>query len=197
MTNTKFNKSFWETRYVNHQTGWDIGYISTPLKIYFDQIKNKEISILIPGAGNAYEAEYLFNNGFSNVYIMDIAAQPLINLKNRIPDIKDKFLLQDDFFSHEGRYDLIIEQTFFCSLDPELRSNYATKINELLKSKGKLIGVLFDTSFKQEGPPFGGNSSEYLKIFSQHFNIRTLGTCYNSILPRREQEVFINFEKKK
>jgi thiopurine S-methyltransferase len=182
---------------VNNQTGWDIGYISTPLKIYFDQIKNKEISIFIPGAGNAYEAEYLFNTGFTNVYVMDIAAQPLLNLKSRIPDIEDKFLLQDDFFSHKGSYDLIIEQTFFCSLDPGLRSNYALKISELLKLKGKLIGVLFNTSFDHEGPPFGGYIEEYQKIFSEFFNIRTLSTCYNSILPRQEQEVFINFEKKK
>ncbi len=197
MTNSKYNRSFWETRYVNNQTGWDIGYISTPLKIYFDQIKNKEISILIPGAGNAYEAEYLFNTGFTNVYVMDIAAQPLLNLKSRIPDIEDKFLLQDDFFSHKGSYDLIIEQTFFCSLDPGLRLNYALKISELLKLRGKLIGVLFNTSFDHEGPPFGGYIEEYQKIFSEFFNIRTLSTCYNSILPRQEQEVFINFEKKK
>lgn len=197
MTNSKYNRSFWETRYVNNQTGWDIGYISTPLKIYFDQIKNKEISILIPGAGNAYEAEYLYNNGFTNVYVMDIAAQPLLNLKSRIPDIEDKFLLQDDFFSHKGSYDLIIEQTFFCSLDPGLRSNYALKISELLRLRGKLIGVLFNTSFDHEGPPFGGYIEEYQNIFSEFFNIRTLSTCYNSILPRQEQEVFINFEKKK
>ena len=197
MTNSKYNRSFWENKYVNNQTGWDIGYISTPLKFYFDQIKNKEISILIPGAGNAYEAEYLFNNGFTNVYVMDIAAQPLINLKSRIPEIEDKFLLQDDFFSHKGSYDLIIEQTFFCSFDPSLRSNYAMKISELLKSRGKLIGVLFNTSFDHQGPPFGGYIKEYQKIFSEFFNIHTLSVCYNSILPRREQEVFINFEKKK
>ena len=197
MMNSKFDRSFWETKYVNDQIGWDIGFISTPLKIYFDQIKNKDISILIPGAGNAYEAEYLFNNGFPNVYVMDIAAQPLLNLKSRITDIKDEFFIQEDFFSHEGSYDLIIEQTFFCALDPYLRSNYAMKINELLRSKGKLIGVLFNRSFSHQGPPFGGDIEEYQKIFSKYFSIRTLSTCYNSILPRQEQEVFINFEKKK
>ena len=186
------DKFFWENLYKIGDTGWDIGKISTPLQSYFDQIKNKEISILIPGAGNAYEAEYLFNNGFTNVYVMDIAAQPLLNLKSRIPEIEDKFLLQDDFFSHKGSYDLIIEQTFFCSFDPGLRSNYAMKISELLKSSGKLIGVLFNTAFDHQGPPFGGYIKEYQKIFSEFFNIHTLSICYNSILPRLEQEVFIN-----
>ena len=197
MTKGKFNKSYWESKYVEDRTGWDIGYISTPLQNYFDQIKNKEVSILIPGAGNSYEAEYLFNNEFPNVYIMDIAKQPLMNLKNRIPDIKDNFLIYEDFFDHEGKYDLIIEQTFFCALDPGLREDYAIKMNELLAIDGKLIGVLFNTSFNPGVPPFGGSIGEYYKLFSKYFNIHVLSTCYNSILPRREQEVFINFEKKK
>ena len=182
---------------MDNKTGWDIGYISTPLKAYIDQIKNKEIDILIPGAGNAYEAEHLHDNGFYNVTIIDIAAQPLLNLKKRIPALEDKFLVQDDFFSHKGQYDLIIEQTFFCALDPVLRKNYAEKMHELLRSNGKLVGVLFDRVFDHNGPPFGGNLEEYNIIFSKYFNIHTLSTCYNSILPRKEQEVFINFDEKK
>jgi len=56
--------NYWENRYQNQQTGWDIGEISSPLKAYIDQLEDKSIKILIPGAGNAYEAEYLFLNGF-------------------------------------------------------------------------------------------------------------------------------------
>jgi len=196
MTRSKYNKTYWDEKYADNKTGWDIGYISTPLQSYFDQIKNKEISILIPGAGNAYEAEYLFNNGFRNVTIIDIAVQPLLNLKHRIPQIEDKFLVQEDFFDHKGSYDLIIEQTFFCALDPCLRVAYAKKMKELLKLDGKLVGVLFNRSFNHDGPPFGGSIVEYENIFIRYFNIRTLSTSYNSILPRQEQEVFINFEKK-
>ncbi|MFN5665593.1 MAG: hypothetical protein ACK461_10475, partial [Bacteroidota bacterium] len=33
--------------------------------------------ILIPGAGNAYEAGYLFQIGFQNVYICDWSPEPL------------------------------------------------------------------------------------------------------------------------
>ena len=195
MKRSKYNKTYWDEKYAGNKTGWDIGYISPPLQSYFDQIKNKEISILIPGAGNAYEAEYLFNNGFRNLTIIDIAAQPLLNLKHRIPLIEDKFLIHEDFFDHKGSYDLIIEQTFFCALDPKLRIAYAKKMKELLKLNGKLVGVLFNRKFNHDGPPFGGNIVEYKSIFSEYFNIHTLNTSYNSILPRKEQEVFINFEK--
>jgi hypothetical protein len=55
---------FWEQRYRSNQTGWDIGASSTPLKAYIESLKDKSLSILIPGCGNAYEAECLIELGF-------------------------------------------------------------------------------------------------------------------------------------
>ena len=62
-------EEYWSKRYEEGQTGWDIGYPSTPIKTYIDQIKDKNLRILIPGAGNAYEAEYIFKEGFKNVFV--------------------------------------------------------------------------------------------------------------------------------
>ena len=73
----------WNDRYLGNNTGWDVGYITTPLKDYFDQLVDKNISILIPGCGNSYEAEYLFNLGFSNVYVLDFSKKALENFKTR------------------------------------------------------------------------------------------------------------------
>ena len=195
MMNSYLTKSFWEDKYVNFETGWDIGYISTPIKSYIDKLKNKEISILIPGAGNAYEAEYLYNSGFKNIHVLDIVEQPLKNLENRIPNFPEDSLIQEDFFNHDGKYELIIEQTFFCALDPGLRLDYAKKMNDLLVTNGRLSGLLFDFPLNHNGPPFGGNISEYQNLFSKFFNIHSLSPCYNSILPRQDREVFIIFEK--
>jgi hypothetical protein len=44
----------------------------------------------------------------------------------------------------------------------------------LLNPKGKLVGLLFDFPLTTEGPPFGGSTSEYLNLFSDKFNIKTL-----------------------
>ncbi len=123
----KTEEQYWSQRYLDNSTGWDIGYASTPLVEYIDQRKDKNIRILIPGAGNAYEAEYLFQQGFSNVFVLDIAELPLKALKKRVPDFPIAQLLNEDFFEHEGTYDLILEQTFFCSFEPtkENRSSYA------------------------------------------------------------------------
>lgn len=41
-------EKYWTERYLEGRTGWDIGYLSTPIKTYIDQLKDKDISILIP-----------------------------------------------------------------------------------------------------------------------------------------------------
>lgn len=192
----ELNQKYWEERYQKNETGWDVGEITTPLKTYFDSLNDKSISILIPGAGNAYEAEYLHNLGFKNITIVDLAPSALANIKKRIPDFNEQHLICDDFFNHTTKYDLIVEQTFFCALNPSLREQYAKKMSELLTNNGLLVGVLFNDVLNIDKPPFGGNTNEYKQLFNNYFTIEKLEECYNSILPRKGREVFIKFRKK-
>lgn len=189
-------KTYWETKYHEGNTGWNIGNISTPIKEYIDQLGNKNLRILIPGAGNAYEAEYLFKQGFNYIYVMDIAKIPLDNLIERIPNFPKNHLLEEDFFEHIGHYDLILEQTFFCAINPAERPLYVKKMHQLLKDNGQLVGLLFDFPLTEVGPPFGGSYQEYLETFSPYFEIKTLEKSYNSIKPRANREFFILFKKK-
>ena len=195
MTKNELNNTFWEDRYKKNETGWDIGYISTPLKTYIDQLNDKSIKILIPGAGNSYEAEYFWNQGFKNIFLLDIAIQPLRNFKKRVPDFPEDQLIHNDFFKFHDTFDLIIEQTFFCAIDPNLRTQYAMKMAEILKVEGKLVGLLFDFELTNEGPPFGGSIEEYTNYFSPLFKIKTFEASYNSILSRTNRELFFIFEK--
>jgi len=189
------NKEYWENRYQNNDIGWDTGSITKPLKEYIDQINDKNLKILIPGAGNSYEFDYLIENGFKNVYVIDISSQPINKLRSKNPKFENQIIL-GDFFEHKGEYDIIIEQTFFCALNPILRKNYITKTHSLLKSKGKIVGLLFDFPLTKEGPPFGGNIDEYRDSFSELFAIKILEKAYNSIKPRLGRELFFIFEKK-
>lgn len=191
-----FGEQYWSERYRCGQTGWDAGAITTPLKEYIDQLTNKDIEILIPGAGNAYEAEYLFKSGCKNVTVPDISIDPLENLKTRVPDWPEEQLVQVNFFEHTGRYDLILEQTFFCALHPSQRPAYAAKMHELLKPGGRLAGVLFNDPLHDDEPPFGGNAEEYKAYFAPYFAFQAFESCYNSIPPRAGRELFINLVKK-
>ncbi len=93
-------------------------------------------------------------------------------------------------------FDLIIEQTFFCALDPALRQKYFDKMHSLLKPGGKLAGVLFNCQFDTATAPFGGTKEEYKQYFEKQFKINVYEECRNSIKPRIGRELFINLEKK-
>jgi methyl halide transferase len=192
---------YWTNRYNDQSTGWDIGYPSTPLKEYIDQLTNKNIRILIPGAGNAYEAEYLIAQGFTNVFVMDISPIPLQQFAERNPEFPKTQLIEANFFEHIGKYDLIIEQTFFCSFEPtkENRNNYAKQMATLLNPNGKLIGVWFDIPLVEgnmDKRPFGGTKAEYIFYLENYFTTKTFELCNNSIAPRAGQELFGIFIKK-
>jgi methyl halide transferase len=64
---------YWDNRYLNNETGWDMNQVSPPLKGYIDSLENKDLKILIPGCGNAYEAEYLLEKGFKNITLIDFS----------------------------------------------------------------------------------------------------------------------------
>ena len=198
--NTQKENQYWTERYATKNTGWDIGYASTPLKAYIDQLVDTSLNILIPGAGNAYEAEYLWNAGFKNVVIIDISETPLMNFKKRNPNFPVNQLIHGDFFEHNGSYDLILEQTFFCSFVPtdENRFAYAKHMASLLKPSGKLVGLWFNFPLTgdMEKRPFGGDKSLYIKYLSSYFNTISFEPCYNSIEPRKGKELFGLFKKK-
>lgn len=184
--------NYWDKRYEDQSTGWDIGSISTPLKDYIDQLNDKSISILIPGCGNAYEAAYLLEHGFTNVTLVDISLILVKSIEEKFSNYLGRQLkvICGDFFHLEGQYDLVLEQTFFCALDPSLRKDYVLQMHKIIRPGGKLAGVLFNRSF-DGGPPFGGSKDEYERIFSPFFKIRQMEICYNSILPRKDTEVFV------
>lgn len=187
------SEAFWSERYQRNQTGWDLGQVSPPLKAFFDQIEDTSVRILIPGCGNGYEAIYLWNTGFKNVHVVDLAKAPLGNIEKRCSNFPSNQLLHGDFFEHEGTYDYIFEQTMFCAIDPSLRQQYANKVHSLLAENGKLVGVLFDKEF-EGGPPYGGNETEYRRYFKSFSEVE-LEACYNSIAPRQGSELFIQLKK--
>lgn len=190
------DKIYWDDTYKNNKAGWDVGYVATPLKEYFDQLGDKSIKILVPGAGNAYEVEYLFNHGFKNVFLLDFAETPINNFLTRNPEFPKNQVLIEDFFEHSDSYDLIIEHTFLTSFQKNVRAKYAIKMHDLLKNNGKLVGITFNHEFGNNTPPYGGTANDYKKLFSPYFNFQAFELCYNSIKPRKERELFFILIKK-
>ncbi|WP_158727994.1 MULTISPECIES: methyltransferase domain-containing protein [unclassified Flavobacterium] len=187
--------NYWESQYVAQTTKWDLGTIAPPLQEFINTITNKDCSILIPGCGNSYEAEYLLANGFSNITVIDIAPSPVAALTKKHANNPNIKIIQGDFFTHSGQYDCIIEQTFFCAIPPFMRQKYLWKMHQLLAKNGILAGLFFNRNF-EAGPPFGGSQKEYESLFENAFRIQKMEIARNSVAPRANSELFFMFEKK-
>lgn len=192
------DRDYWQHRYDDGTDGWDLGGPSRPLAEYIDQLTDKDLRILIPGCGRAWEGQYLHERGFRNVWLMDLTGGPFAEFLLRCPDFPKEHLITGDFFAHQGAYDRILEQTFFCAIDPALRERYVEQAHALLAPGGHLVGVLFDDP--QPGkvpgsPPYGGSRAEYQARFSKRFTRLSVEACYNSIAPRAGREVWIDAMK--
>lgn len=190
------DQAYWDAQWNAKQTGWDIGHASPAITEFMIHYPNKDAQILIPGCGNAHEAEFLVSAGFTNLTLIDIAPQAVKILQEKFKTEASVSVICADFFEHEGEYDVIIEQTFFCALAPRLRQRYVWKMHQLLKENGILTGLLFNREFTVS-PPFGGNKEEYAALFKGAFHLEVFDTAINSIPQRSGSELFIHFKVNK
>lgn len=192
------NAAYWENRYDQTNTPWDLGHPSRPLVEYMETWPDANARILIPGAGTANEALWLRKKGLLQVKILDWAENVLKEFQQKYPDFPTEDIIHADFFKHEGEYDLILEQTFMCALPPAMRDAHAEHCARLLKPGGTLAGVFFGFPLiVEKGPPWGGSIPEFQARFSQWFEIVRLEPCMNSEPDRQGKEIFFEFRKKK
>ena len=98
MKRDSLNENFWNNRYLENDTGWDLGAISPAIKKWFDTKKNKDLQILIPGAGKGHEVKYGFHNGFNNIQYLDISNRAVALFKDNCPNFPKEQILISDFF---------------------------------------------------------------------------------------------------
>ncbi len=200
MARTELDSDYWSERYLSAQTGWDIGEANSGLVHQVLARTQPTDPILIPGAGAGHEAVALWMAGYFNVYVCDWSAQAFQQLRENFVRFGsdrdyprdwelDDHLLLGDFFSLDVKFDVIVEQTFFCAIDPAQREQYVAQCARLLQPAGVWLGLLFDRKFPTAGPPFGGSRDEYRPLFEQYFNVEVWETFNDSIAPRAGQEI--------
>ena len=198
----KISAADWEARYQDKNTPWDLsGPTPEFLRLLKENIIPHKGNAIIPGAGRGYDAIALAKAGL-DVDIVDFAptalcaAQELaLQEKTRIYSYRlDAFDLgQQPYF--QARYDLWLEYTFFCAIDPGLRKKYVELVCQLLKPGALFIGLFFPTSIDKEGPPFVVSQDEVEKLFSPYFELR-FEKPQQSVKPRAGREFLGIFRKK-
>ena len=187
----EYSREDWQDHYDSNDLGWDLGQVAPPFVELWEKGKLSLGKVLVPGCGRGHEVIFLAENGFE-VTGIDFSEGAVTYLGNALKkrNLKGRVLHQD-FFSlddtHDGVYDLVIEQTFFCAISPRQRQDYVLKVSRMLKPGGMLVGLFYHTD-KQGGPPYNTTREDIETHFSENFEIQELDKTSLSSEQRKGKE---------
>lgn len=206
---------FWEERYQQGTTGWDLGEPAPP---FVDFLQSSDAPVpgrtAVLGCGRGYDALLFASYGF-DVVGFDFATsaiedafkyQQLLINQSLILKASGQSLptsatfLQRDIFElpqeFSEQFDYVIEHTCFCAIPPEKRLDYVQLVASILKPKGQLFGLFF-THSRPGGPPFAVTPAEIQQYFQGKFEILALHPVTNSTPSRQQEEHWGQFHVNK
>ncbi|XP_028100614.1 probable thiol methyltransferase 2 isoform X3 [Camellia sinensis] len=173
-SNTNFNKiqqiihssdssssDGWEKCWQLGLTPWDLGQ-PTPVMVHLHQAGAlPKGRALVPGCGS---------------------------LSSSLPNADYFTFLKEDFFTWRPTelFDLIFDYTFFCAIEPDMRSAWASQMRDLLKPDGELITLMFPVSDHVGGPPYKVSVADY-EEFLNPIGLKAVSIVDNelAIAPRK------------
>lgn len=190
---------FWESRYQQGNTRWDLGQANPA---FVDFCRDRLVPpgrTLVLGCGRGYDAILFAGSGFE-VVAVDFAPSAIAAAKTNAARAGVELqLLQRDIFDlvpeYRHSFDYAIEHTCFCALPPERRSAYVELVAQLLVPAGELIGVFF-THQRPGGPPFGVTPERLQELFGGKFECLHLDPVPNSVPSREGEEYLGRFRKR-
>ncbi|KAM7465576.1 hypothetical protein LguiB_013138 [Lonicera macranthoides] len=173
----------WEKCWDEGVTPWDLGQ-PTPIIVHLHRIgalpRGRD---LVPGCGSSFSLVHLEQSfhvweGHDVVAIAcperyvvgldisDSAIKTAIELSSSSPNADYLTFLKTDFFNwHPSElFDLIFDYMFFCAIEPDMRSAWASRIQDLLKPGGELITLMFPISDHVGGPPYKLSVADYEEV---------------------------------
>ena len=189
------DKDFWNSRYVEKNTGWDLGLVSPPLIWMVESGWLPPGSkVLIPGAGRCYEGIYLAGLGYSVTavdFAPEAAREARENAEKSGVSISvlelDLFLMDPKIY---GTFDILFEQTCFCAIDPERRTQYKEMAERMIRKGGELLG-LFYAHGREGGPPWTTTEEEIRGLFGESFVFSECAITPHSVESRKGEELMV------
>ena len=98
-------------------------------------------------------------------------------------------------FTHT--FDIVLEYTCFCAIDPSRRLDYVRLTHQILKPDGKIVGLFFpiDKDVYGDGPPYAIDLDLTISLFSKYFTLNAKKYHDLSVARRIGREIFIIFRK--
>ena len=192
--------SFWNQRYLDNNTKWDLG---RPTPILQDFLKHHSNigKVCVLGCGNGYDAIEIAK-AQNEVYAIDFALKALDNMNSllEINNVKAN-LVNIDLFNlpdlYSDFFDMVYEYTCYCAIDPVRRAEYFSVNHKILKTGGKMLAIFIplDKDINEDGPPFGVEIDEIESLIEGRFKVLSNRYSDLSIPPRLNREKVVIMEK--
>ncbi len=156
---------YWSERYRRGDTPWDLGNPTPAFAALVERIDFPKPSptyrpqVLIPGCGYGHDALMLAQRGYV-VTAVDFAPEALEYLQHnaQLLGVKLTTLCRDVFTLPEiysAAFDVVLEYTCYCAIDPSRRQEYAHILWALTKPNGIVAGLFFPLDdVERSQPPF-------------------------------------------
>jgi hypothetical protein len=163
---------FWSQRYVSGTTPWQLDRVPARLSAFIRSLQ-PGCNVLIPGCGQDHTTIDAFHDAGQLVTAIDFSPIAVAATKKALPAAADKIILGDVFsYKFEAApFDLVYERTFLCSLPPRFRKDYATRVAQLLRPRGTLVGFFFYGK-ESNPPPYPLTESKAAEIFARRFDLK-------------------------
>ncbi len=184
----------WDERYRAREMTWDMGRAAPPLERAARSMNLLGKRVLVPGCGRGFEARLFAGLGadvcavdFSALALQEAAKYRGGSIEYAQADVRQMPL------AWAQRFDLAVEHTCFCAIDPKDRARYVAELHRVLKPCGKLLGLFFIDFANPDGPPFGIYQQPLRELLAPYFDV--IGWEVHprdSWGPRRNQEALIS-----
>src|SRR5690554_983979 len=157
-------------------TPWDTGRAVPDLVELVASGSLPEGRALVPGAGSGYDVLALASPN-REVIGLDLAE----GAKKRFEGLRDEAgvsaerakIVVANFFDYQpdAPFDMIWDFTFLCALEPEMRGDWARRMDELLAPGGELVTLIFPGVDKapDDGPPYAMSPALVRSILEPKF----------------------------
>ena len=191
--------AFWDWNYNSGVLPWDL---DGPTPVFERLAKAGQFTpgrMLVLGAGRGHDARLFARHGFE-VTAVDFSPYAIEAMQQLADPRAPIALLQADIFQLpnelNGRFDLILEYTLFCAIDPRRRVDYADVVARLLKPGGQFVALAFPIITRTGGPPFAVFPNQIIALLSERgFELRQREMPPDSAPGRHGKEELLILQK--
>jgi methyl halide transferase len=161
--------SFWEARWKEKQTGWDLGGPHPALPRLIEKCGARAPGkVWVPGCGRGHDVAAIAQLGFQ-VLGTDISPTAIVEAKALYGSRPGVQFKQADLFveSPASLFDWIYDRAMLCALSPERQPQYLQVCARNLKERGLFCSILFSSISSEvtEGPPFEVSEGKIPTLF--------------------------------